>query len=144
MKINHFVLFVLILFAVSCSKNNDTKTQPPAGYLFNYLKRKHLELSPNRFLTAATPVNSDYTITSTSKDTSINGRSYHVYNNSAGGNQYLNISGNDYYQYDSLNLGVVKAVIERLYLKDNAAVGTTWNQSKPLIFLDFLCQYRLN
>lgn len=130
MKTNHFVLFALILFVVSCSKKNDTNTQPaqPDTYLttssgstWNY----H-EIDSSQ----ATPVNSDYTITSTSKDSSINGRSYHVYNNSAGGNQYLNISGNDYYQYDSLNLGVVKAVIERLYLKDNAAVGTTWNQSQ--------------
>ncbi len=74
---------------------------------------------------------SDYTVTSTSNDTTINSRKYHVYNYSYGGSEYLGIDGNNYYQYDSIpvNGGIN---IERLYLKDNASAGATWNQDFSL------------
>ncbi len=71
----------------------------------------------------------DYTVTSTSRDSLILGKSYHVFNNSTGGNQYLNLSGHDYYEYDSLPAGLGAAAIERLYLKDNAALTTNWAQN---------------
>src|SRR5437763_316535 len=71
----------------------------------------------------------NYTITSTSRDTSINGRTYHVFTNSTGGNQYFSISGHDYYQFDSLPAPLSAGVIERLYLKDDAAVAINWAQS---------------
>lgn len=74
------------------------------------------------------PVNSDYTVTSTSKDTSINGKSYHVYNYSYGGSRYLNMSGHEYFQFDSLPGGLGE-VFDRLYLKDNVSVGSKWDQS---------------
>ena len=78
----------------------------------------------------ASPVNSDYAITSSSQDTSINGKSYHIYNNSTGGNQYLALIENNYYQFDSLPAGFGVGVFERLYLKDSAYVGTSWNQTQ--------------
>jgi hypothetical protein len=130
MKINHFILFASMLFAVSCSKNDDTNTQPSQSD--NYLTTSNGSTWNYQQVdsSSGTAISSNYIITSTSKDTSINGRSYHVYNNSAGGNRYLNLSGNDYYQFDSLSFGAVKGVFEWLYLKDNAAAGTTWNQSQ--------------
>lgn len=67
------------------------------------------------------------TITSTEKDTIINGKMYHIFNNSSGGNQYINITGHDYYQYDSLPIPTAPA-FDRLYLKDDAPVNTSWTQ----------------
>lgn len=70
---------------------------------------------------------SNYTVTSSSADTTINSRKYHVYNYSYGANEYLGVDGHDYYQYDSIPVsGGIN--IERLYLKDDAAAGTSWNQ----------------
>ena len=82
------------------------------------------------------PIAGDYTITSTANDTTINSRKYHVYNYSYGGNQYLNVSGSDYYQFDSIP-GGVGGNVERLYLKDNAAVGATWDQDFIFNIPDF-------
>lgn len=128
MKITTLLFPVLLLFIISCKKSSTTNTQPQqstyltttAGSTWNY---HQIDSS------GSTPVNSDYTITSTSKDSLINGRTFHVYNISSGGNQYLNITGNDYYQFDSLPAGIGAAVFERLYLKDNASAGITWTQS---------------
>jgi hypothetical protein len=70
---------------------------------------------------------SDYTITSTANDTTIDSMKYHVYTYSYGGSKYLGIEGHDYYQYDSIPItGGVN--IQRLYLKDNAAKDDTWKQ----------------
>ena len=117
-----------MLFIISCKKNSQTNTQQhqdnylttTTGSSWNY---HQIDSSGN------TPVNKDYTLTSSSKDTLLNGRSYHVFNLSTGSNQYLNISGNDYYQYDSLPAGLGTAVFERLYLKDNVSIGSSWTQS---------------
>jgi hypothetical protein len=125
MKIKTLLFPVLIFFIISCKKSspaNPQQTQDAyltttAGSTWNY---HQVDSSAG---------NSDYTITSTSRDSVISGRTYHVYNVSSGGNQYLNITGNDYYQFDSLPAGLGAAVFERLYLKDNLSVGSSWIQS---------------
>ncbi len=120
-----FLSASFFLFA-SCSKevNNPASTaytymNTSAGSSWNYHVVDNTGLTPPE----------DYTITSTSRDSSINSKSYHVYNNTAGTNQYLAISGHDYYQFDSLPAGLGAGIIERLYLKDNAAAGATWSQN---------------
>ena len=137
MKQINLVICAFLLFTVSCSKKSgDMQITPAASYLntsggssWNYHKidSSHIDsLHP-------TPVNSNYTITSTAKDTSINARTYHIYTNSAGGYQYFNLSGNNYYQFDSLPAGLGNAAFEELYLKDNAAVGATWSQTQTVM-----------
>lgn len=133
MKMNAFYFLSALLIFSSCSKKDDTPATPPsadtyintnAGSSWNYHE-------VNSSTGTAQP--SDYTLTSSNKDTTINSRSYHIYNYSYGGNQYLNISGNDYYQYDSVPGGLGK-VFERLYLKDNVAVGSSpWTQDINII-----------
>jgi hypothetical protein len=77
-------------------------------------------------LTAAVTTN---TQTSTSRDSSINGKTYHVFTNSNGtANEYYNITGNDYYTFRSLGAALANLTVESIYLKDNAAVGTSWSQ----------------
>lgn len=128
MKIKTLLFPALMLFVISCKKNpatnpkqqQNTYLTTTAGSTWNY---HQIDSS------GSNPVNSDYTITSTSKDSLINGKTYHVYNISSGNNQYLNITGNDYYQFDSLPAGLGTTVFERLYLKDNVNVGSGWTQS---------------
>ena len=117
----------LLLFAMSCKKTvtpgnspQDTYLTTSTGGTWNYHQIDSSGINP---------VNSDYTLTSTAKDSLINGRNYHIFNSSIGNNQYLNITGNDYYQFDSLPAGFGSTAFERLYLKDNAALGVNWTQN---------------
>ncbi len=127
MKLKLTGLFLILLVIVSCKKNDNTANPPQddnyittsSGSSWNY------HATDNSGVGSA----SDYTLTATSRDTSINGKSFHIFSNSAGGNQYMTISGHDYYQFDSLPTGVGNSVIDRLYLKDNVAVGGTWSQN---------------
>ena len=74
-----------------------------------------------------------YTITATSKDSTINTKTYRVFTNSSGSsNEYFNITGNDYYTLRSLPASFGGTSVENIYLKDNAAVGASWIQSYPL------------
>lgn len=70
-----------------------------------------------------------YTVTSTNRDTTINSKTYHIFTNSSGTpNEYYNITGNDYYTFRSLGAALANLTVESIYLKDNAAVGTSWSQ----------------
>ncbi len=127
MKIKLIALFSLLLVIFSCKKNvnpanppqNDTYLTTAAGSSWNYHATDNSGAVPP----------SDYTLTATSMDTTINGKSYHIFTNSSGGNQYMTLTGHDYYQFDSLPTGVGNTVIDRLYLKDNLAVAGNWSQS---------------
>jgi hypothetical protein len=129
-KLLIFSVAAFTFIFTSCKKNDSGNTttttnsyiNTTAGSTWNY---HQVDSS------GSTPAASDYTVTSTSQDTTINSKKYHVYNLSDGGNQYMTVSGNDYYQYDSIPVSG-GTNIERLYLKDNATVGTTWNQSFTL------------
>ncbi len=124
----YFLLFTAAcLFFTSCSKTDNTPVNPPGQTAYLNTTAGSSWTYHENNSSGATPVASDYTITSSSKDSTINGKSYHVNNYSSGGNQYLNISGHDYYQFDSIP-GGLGGVFERLYLKDNVAKGGTWSQ----------------
>lgn len=126
MKTNILIFCYATLLFTACKKSgtgNNPQTQETylntaAGSSWTYHEKNS---------SGTTPENSDYTVTSTSKDTAINGRSYHVYNYSYSGNEYLNVSGHSYYQFDSIPGGLGQ-IFERLYLKDDAAVGISWKQ----------------
>jgi hypothetical protein len=127
MKINPIIFALFLLSLASCKKSETTPTPQQDSYLdtsagntWNY----HVTDS-----SGIAPVIVDYTLTSTSRDSLINGRNYHVFTNSVGSNDYFNNTGNDYYQFDSLPAGLGVATFERLYLKDNVAVGSNWTQT---------------
>lgn len=72
---------------------------------------------------------SNYTVASTTRDSTINGKVYHVFTNTGGPNQYFNITGTSYYQFDSIKLAGASQSIDRLYLQDDAAVNGGWAQT---------------
>ena len=129
MKTSLLLMAAILIFS-SCKKDDSSKVAPPnnnsyintaTGSSWSY---QETDLS-------GTKPSSDYTITSTSNDTTIISRKYHVYSYSYGGSEYLAIDGHDYYQYDSIPItGGIN--IERLYLKDGASVGDTWKQDFSL------------
>ncbi len=125
------VLFACIsisLLAVSCSKSDDpTSTAEKymsitAGSTWNYHRTDNV-----------TPANStDYTITSSNRDTTAAGKSYHVFTNSNGSSEYYNITGSDYYTLQAFSLGGTDTTLENLYLKDGAALNSSWSQAYTL------------
>ncbi len=73
---------------------------------------------------------STYTRTSTSRDTTISNKSYHIFNNTdANGttDAFYNNTGNDYYQFSTLAAGLDP--IDLHYLNDATVNGGSWNQS---------------
>ena len=127
MKTTIFIFCCAVVLFTGCKKsdNPDNSQQSQNPYL-NIAAESSWNYHENDS-SGAIPQSSDYTVTSTSSDTMINSKSYHVYNYSYGGHKYLNISGHSYYQFDSIP-GSLGQVFERLYLKDDASVGASWKQ----------------
>lgn len=129
MKTSIFILTIATLFFTACSKKENPNNNPPAT------TDSFININPGSTWTyheddssTATAKSTDYTITSTSSDSTIGTRSYHVYNYSYGGSQYLNLSGNDYYQYTSVP-GSNGTTVERKYLVDNMKQGVSWSET---------------
>lgn len=132
MKKTIFATFALAFIMVSCSKSDDpTPITPPAadnymsisaGSTWNYAYLNNNDHSKDN----------NYTVTSLNRDSTASGKSYHVFSNSNGGNEYYNISSSDYYTLQAFTLGTTDTTLENLYLKDAAAVNTTWSQNYTL------------
>ena len=117
----YFKLFLvagssIILFG-SCSKN-DPQPDPPAAA--NYSPQ-----TANSTWTYKNTPGSTFTLTATNRDTTANGKTYKVYLNSSGSNNYMGKTGSSYYRFGSIaELGL--NAVEELYLKDDQAVNATW------------------
>lgn len=121
-----FPLMMLAFLFAACEKDNsDNKGPDNAAYVNTATGSTWTYHEVNN--SGSATQESDYTVTSTGRDTTIEGKSFHVYEYSYGGFQYLNQSGSDYYQYDSIP-GLGDAFV-RLYLKSRAKVGDSWNQT---------------
>ena len=119
----------MFISVVSCSKGGGDSSSPPApvdkymsttaGSTWSY------ENTDNVAVTT-----SPYTLTSTSRDSIVNTKSYHVYiNSSNNASEYYNISGGDYTSFQNLPAAVGGSKAENLYLKDNVSLNTSWSQS---------------
>ena len=126
--------FIAGLFLTSCGKNDSNGTTPSltesylnikAGSKWNY------ELTNN----SAPATTILYTLTSTARDSSILGNTYHVFVNSrTAASEYNRVSGSDYYSFQSLPAELGGAKVENLYLKAGAAVNTSWSQNYNITF----------
>jgi hypothetical protein len=131
MKTFVYLLAVTLIFS-ACKKNNADSSNSNSSTSDVYLNTAEgSSWSYTQTDESGTNPPANYTVTSTSKDTTVNSRKYHVYSYSYGGSEYLGVDGHDYYQYDSIPVsGGIN--IDRLFLKDNASAGTTWNQDFSL------------
>ena len=129
-----FILLAMsaLFFFSSCKKEKDSSETPKE--IKNYINISSGSSWVYQEINAsdAVPVQSDYTVTSTNRDTTINNKTYHIYSFSYGGSRYLNLSGKDYYEFGTLSGAGINS-FERLYLKSGASVGTSWSQSENLM-----------
>ena len=126
MRTTYLAILTFLLGFCSCKKGSDDSTPATDKYMsITSASTWQLRLVDNM---ASTSTN--YTVTSTNRDSSIAGKAYHVFTNSNSGiNEYYFISGTDYYTFRTLGLTVGNAQVETVYLKDNASAGTVWNQT---------------
>ena len=119
-----------------CSKSDNPDQKPPEPDVYINTNEGSTWTYHEDNSSSGTTVGSDYTLTSTNTDTSIGSKKYHVFSYSYGGSQYLNLSGHDYYQFDSIP-GSGGITLERLYLKDNLVEGSSWSQDFSLKIPNF-------
>ena len=119
------VLFIISASIISCKKEVSAPVISSGTYMsFTPNSTWNYDLTDN--VTAATV---NYTVTSTSKDTLANGKTYHVFTNSTGINEYYNVTGNEYYVFQNLPTLLGGTAVQNLYLKDNVDINTSWNQT---------------
>lgn len=129
MKKLFFSVLMTSLVAISCKKDDS----PAPALVEKYMSLSSGSTWNYELTNNIIPATSNYTLSSSAKDTTINARGYHIFTNSnASTGEYYNISGNDYYNFRSLPVTFGNTSIEFIYLKDNTAVGNTWSQSAPV------------
>jgi len=133
----HVILTLLTLSVLGISCKTDPPAPPPPSTLLKYMSLTagstwNYELTNN--LTAAT---STFILTSTSRDSTSNGKSYHVFTNSSSANEYYNITGTDYFTFRKLPASLGGTSVEFNYLKDDSPKGTSWVQSAPVTVSGF-------
>lgn len=133
------ILFGSLVFSIilsSCGKDGDDEDTTPAE---NYLHTTAGSTWNYRTVDNITPgAPEDYTRTSTSRDTTINSKTYHIYTNSSTGeSEYNGKSGNDYWIFQALPDELGGTDQENLYLKAGAAVNASWSQTYPLDIMGF-------
>ena len=127
---NRYLAFFTLLLAISACKKSDTTVIVVAD--------KYMSITANstwqmRVVDNVAVTTTNYTVTSTNRDSTVGSKAYHVFTNSnTGVNEYYFISGNDYYTFRTLGLTLGSATIETIYLKDASSVGTTWTQTQNL------------
>jgi hypothetical protein len=123
------IFFLLLLFitgTIACKKKKDA-TPPPASSS-DYMPMTTGSEWNYAVTTNGTP--STYKLTATAKDTLFeNGRTYKVYANTSGPNEYYFRNGSEYFRYTVLP-GLDNQSLELKYLIDNLSVGASWVETK--------------
>lgn len=140
-KILWSLLIPFVLGAVSCKKESAPSPAPVKFMTLTAGSTWNFKFTDNP---STTPVSSNYTLTATSTDSAANGRTYKIFTNSAGPNEYYNITGSDYYTFRKLPDVLGGASVEVLYLKDNLNAGGTWSQTIPITYSGISLQLTFN
>ncbi len=128
------VLFACLstsILAISCSKDDSAPVNPA--------EQKYMTITTNSqwiydVIDNPGPGQTAVidTVTATSTDTTINlsgsARVYRIFRHSGGASDYYNITNNDYYRFQQVDLNGTPLKIEDLYLKDNQPALTNWAQ----------------
>jgi hypothetical protein len=80
--------------------------------------------------TAGGAVNTTFKLTATPSDSTVSGRRFRIFTNSAGANEYFLKTGNEYFRISSF--AGLPSSVEFLYLKDNLAAGGNWTEIKSI------------
>ena len=106
------------------------KTNPPVTSTPNFQPSKAGSVWNYRNTNLLTSASFNYTLAATSKDTVVNGRTYKVFTNTSGSNEYYAASGTDYYQFGKFE--AIAQNVDLLYLKSALAAGGTWEENKTI------------
>ncbi|MFT3980345.1 MAG: hypothetical protein QM687_07745 [Ferruginibacter sp.] len=131
MKKTLFACLSAGLLVVSCSKSGgeDNNSSTPSylntktGSTWNY---------ENIDNTNPSAPADEYVLTSTSRDTTVSGKTYHIYSDDAGASVYQGKSGNDYSAFEALPDELGGSLVDNIYLKAAVATNSSWEQSYPL------------
>jgi len=141
-KFSFWTIFILSLALFSCKKDENNTPTPAEKFMsFTTGSTWQYTFTNNP---STTPVETNYTLTATANDSVANGRTYKIFTNSSGPNEYYNITGSDYYTFRKLPDLLGGTSIEVLYLKDNLGVNGTWTQVVPINYSGFPIQLTLN
>lgn len=133
MKKAIFPILALFSMAISCKKGSSSSDATPAQA--KYMSFTAASTWNYQLINNATASTSNYVVTSTNRDSTIGGKSYHVYvNSSSGASEYYNLTGSDYYTFRALGAGLGGSNVETIYLKDNVNTGTSWTQAVSITF----------
>ncbi len=131
-----FALFSVCILAVSCKKDK-TEPEPVADKPYTNTNAGTNWTYDQRTVDPTTGDTTSVIDTArvTGVDTTVaqgtpNERLYKIISHSAGVSTYLNVTGNDYYQFQEI--ATLGAQIQALYLKDNVAVGGSWSQNETV------------
>ena len=134
-KFRFWAILMLPVLAISCKKDSGTPTPTVKFMSLTTGSTWNFKLTNNPSSTSIPITN--YTLTATSGDSVANAKTYKIFTNSSGANEYYNIIGSDYYTYRKLPAALGGTSIEVLYLKDNAALNDTWSQTTPITVSGF-------
>jgi hypothetical protein len=123
-----FACFSLVILGTSCKKEGDSGTGGSATKFMTFTAGSEWNYKVQDYTNSTS---NTYTLTSTNRDSSVNGKSYHVFTNKdqsgATSSEYYNITGSEYYQFTDLIPQIDP--IELLYLNDSKNVGGSWTQN---------------
>ncbi|MFN8251691.1 MAG: hypothetical protein U0V75_07380 [Ferruginibacter sp.] len=127
MKLAGPAFLALLLTFISCKKSSSDSAPAPVEPFMSLTAGNSRTYETVNNLTTVITTNTQL---STNRDSSINGKSYHVFTNSNGSpNEYFNVSGSDYYTFRNLTPLGTSSTVEHIYLKDNMSVGQSWSQT---------------
>jgi hypothetical protein len=129
MKKTFVGIFTLLTLIISCKKSDSgTDVPTPAASYMSLTPGSTWDYQITNNLTSAITLNK---VISTSRDSGIGRKQYHVFTNSNGsGNSYYNITANEYWTF--AGLGVTTSGVENNYLNSGVAAGTSWSQTVTL------------
>lgn len=116
--------FAAITLFVQCKKDSGSENNPPVT------PKNYLPVTAGSTFTYHSVINTsatDYTLTATSGDSLVNGKSYTKFTGSDGETRYYRRVGVNYYQVSSLPTLPGSPVFEDNYLNDSLPVNATWN-----------------
>ena len=119
------ILFALTVGFVACDKDDD---DGGGGTPANYQPTSAGSTWTYETTTKPSNTKTSYTLTATAGDSAINGKTYKIFTNTAGSNDYYYNNGTEYYQFGGI--AGITGNTELLYLKSNLAAGAGWSETK--------------
>jgi len=134
-KTAFLLCLVLYITLTSSDCNKKTSPEPPSNDTYQPTTAGSEWNYTTTGTTTSGPVNTAFKLMATANDSSANGRTYRIFTNTVGANEYYNKSGNDYYRISTF--AGFPTPLEFLYLKDNLSAGATWSETKNITISGF-------